>query len=309
MNNNQQYIPSNPFETAVLFLIFNRFETTKQVFAAIRKAKPLKLYIAADGARPEQEGEAARVNAVRDYVTSNVDWDCHVKTLFSDKNLGCKYAISEAIDWFFAQEEMGIILEDDCLPSQSFFWYCEELLKKYQNDQRIFLISGYNKQNTWNPNINDYFFSSYGGIWGWASWRRAWDFYDLEMKDLKRFSDLGNFENLLGKKGGKIRKMALNSVDKKHINSWAYPWAFTRHKNGALACVPSKSLIKNIGFGADATHTYNIENDDVNHHEIQSHLRDNPFFVPDRKYDSHFVARKNIFIRIANRLRRKIRAN
>ena len=120
-NKMEVFIPKKPLETAVLFLVFNRLDTTKQVFEAIRKAKPPRLYIAADGPRESKEGEAEKVKAVREYVMSNINWDCEVKTLFRDKNLGCKYAVSGAIDWFFENEEMGIILEDDCLPSQSFF--------------------------------------------------------------------------------------------------------------------------------------------------------------------------------------------
>jgi len=307
MKSNHHFIPPSPLNTAVLFLVFNRLETTRQVFDKIKQAKPPKLYIAADGARSEKEGEANKVKSVRDYITKNIDWDCNVRTLFRDKNIGCKNAVSGAINWFFEQEEMGIILEDDCLPSQSFFWYCEELLYKYQNDQRVFLISGYNKQDTWKAGENDYFFSHYGGIWGWACWRRAWIHFDLEMKDFKSFSDLGGFENLLGKKQGKIRKSLISNFYKNHISSWSYPWAFTRHKNGALACVPSKSLIKNIGYGEDATHTFNIDNKGVSNHELKMPLCDNPFFVPDKNYDIRFIAKNFILIRVINRLR-KIRS-
>jgi hypothetical protein len=139
-----KFIPPKPLNTAVLFLVFNRLDVTKQVFQAIRQAKPPRLYIAADGARKNKEGEAAKVIAVRDHVLESIDWDCEVKTLFREENLGCKYAVSGAIDWFFEQEEMGIILEDDCLPSQSFFWFCEELLLRYKGDMRVGHIAGYN---------------------------------------------------------------------------------------------------------------------------------------------------------------------
>src|SRR6056297_619848 len=123
------------FETPVLFLIFNRLDTTKQVFEEIRKAKPKQLFIAADGPRTKQEKE--KTDAVRKYVLDNIGWKCSVKKLFRNKNLGCKYAVSGAIDWFFENVEQGIILEDDCLPSQSFFRFCEELLEKYKDDERV----------------------------------------------------------------------------------------------------------------------------------------------------------------------------
>ena len=131
------FIPPHPLNTAVLFLVFNRLDTTKQVFEAIRQAKPPRLYIAADGVREAKDGEDEKVKAVRDYITSNIDWECEVKTLFREQNFGCKMAVSGAIDWFFQNEEMGIILEDDCLPSQSFFWFCQDLLEKYKNDTRV----------------------------------------------------------------------------------------------------------------------------------------------------------------------------
>ena len=132
---NSVFVPPCPLNTAVLFLIFNRLDTTKRVFEAIRQAKPSKLYIAADGARNNKEGESEKVKAVRDFIINNIDWQCEIKTLFREKNPGGKYAVSSAITWFFENESMGIILEDDCLPIQSYFWYCEELLERYKEDK------------------------------------------------------------------------------------------------------------------------------------------------------------------------------
>ena len=172
------FTPPAPLQTAVLFLVFNRPDTTAQVFEAIRQAKPPRLYVAADGPREGREGEVERVDKVRE-ISMAVDWPCEVKTLFREKNLGCKYAVSSAITWFFEQEEQGIILEDDCLPSQSFFWFCEELLNEYMYDQRIWQICGFS------PLVNkikeSYYLSKYSPIWGWASWRRAWSAYDAEI--------------------------------------------------------------------------------------------------------------------------------
>ena len=154
----KEFIPPYPLKTAVLFLIFNRLDTTKQVFEEIRKAKPPRLYIAADGPRENKEGEKEKVGAVRKYVLENIDWNCEVKTLFRDKNLGCGKAVSQAITWFFENEEMGIILEDDCLPSQSFFWFCEKLLKKYNKEKRIMLITGTSYLFNEIERKEDYFF-------------------------------------------------------------------------------------------------------------------------------------------------------
>jgi len=303
---NTEFIPPRPLKTPVLFLIYKRLDTTKQVFQVIRQAKPPRLYIAADGPRENIEGEAEKVKVVRDYVIKNIDWDCEVKTLFRDKNLGCGRAVSEAITWFFEHEEMGIILEDDCLPSLSFFWFCEELLERYKDDMRIFLISGFNKQNKWKKYQASYFFSHFGGIWGWASWRRAWKHFDIDMKDIDDFIKLNHFENLLGKRLGKIRqKIIYNSINK--LDIWDYQWAYARHKNNGLAIVPTVSLIENIGFGEDATHTFGDNPYNVKRHEIEFPLKHNPFIVPDREYDELFLAESRISSRIKNKIRRLIK--
>ena len=298
------FTPPASLQTAVLFLVFNRPDTTAQVFEAIRQAKPPRLYVAADGPREGREAEAEQVERVRNIATE-VDWPCEVKTLFREKNLGCKYAVSGAITWFFEQEEQGIILEDDCLPSQSFFWFCEELLNRYAIDERIFIVSGYNKQQTWHPERHDYFFSNFGGIWGWASWRRAWKHLDLEMKDLEKLAEKGFFEKLLGKRLGRLRKNQLLNANKKiksgQMNSWAYPWAYSRHINMGLACIPSKSLIRNIGFGAEATHTSGGQ-DDVQEQEINFPLNPNFSVNPDQSYDYKFIANGSMVEKIFRRL-------
>jgi hypothetical protein len=303
MNSPSTIVPAKPLNTAVLFLVFNRLDTTKQVFEEIKAAMPPRFYIACDGARENKEGESESVDEIRNYILDNIDWPCDVKTLFRPKNLGCKIAVSSAIDWFFEHEEMGIILEDDCLPSQSFFGYCEQLLTMYRDDQRIFLISGYNKQNQWN-NGEDYFFSSFGGIWGWASWRRAWANYDVEMSDIEAFIARDGFTNLLGKNTGAIRKRQIMSVVNDDINTWDYQWAYTRHKNNALACVPRVSLIENIGFGKDATHTFGENVDNVKIQELSLPLKENHFIIPERKYDVLFLGIKPFYIRVLNKLKR-----
>jgi len=175
-----------PLYTPILFLIFNRPDTTQKVFNAIRKAKPKQFFIAADGSPPDREGEIEKCQKSRKIATS-VDWDCEVKTLFRDKNLGCKIAISSAIDWFFENVEEGIILEDDCLPHQSFFWFCQELLEYYRNDTRIMHISGDNFQFGRKRGEGSYYFSKYSHVWGWATWRRAWKCFDINMKSFEEF--------------------------------------------------------------------------------------------------------------------------
>jgi|25_taG_2_1085351.scaffolds.fasta_scaffold00067_27 hypothetical protein len=281
------YLPV--LKTPVLFLVFNRIDTTELVFETIRNAKPPRLYIACDGARIEKENEVEEVKAVRDYVLKNIDWECSVKTLFREKNFGCKIAVNNAIDWFFENEEQGIILEDDCLPSQSFFWFCEEMLNYYKTDMRVFLISGFNKQNTWKKYSSSYFFSNLGGIWGWASWRDRWKYQNLDMPDLDAFNRNGNFERLLGRKLGKKRRNDIVNIQKSINQAWDYQWGYARHKNNGLSCVPVLSLVENIGFDERATHTKDYRGITVKRHDFSFPILHNQFFIPDRKYDELFV--------------------
>lgn len=184
--------------TPILFLVFNRPDTTERVFKAIRQVKPHKLYVAADGPRPDKEGDASDVQAVRDYVMSNIDWDCHVQTLFRDTNLGCRKAVGEAITWFFEHEEAGIILEDDCFPDPSFFPFCTELLDRYRDAPRIAAITGCCFQPEGFTSDASYFFSRYPFIWGWATWSRAWKYYKQDLSEYPKLFDLEWLSHLLG---------------------------------------------------------------------------------------------------------------
>ena len=306
INNNKVSKIPHSFDIPILFLIFNRLDTTKQVFAAIRKAFPRKLYIASDGPRDNREGENEKIETVREYVLNSIDWDCEVKTLFREKNLGCKKAVSEAITWFFENEKMGIILEDDCLPNHDFFHFCKDLLVLYQNDTRIFLISGHNKQGLWKHDTCDYFFSNMGSIWGWATWARAWKHYDFEMLDIKDFIVNNNFVNLLGEGIGQLRQNTIyTEMILKKVDSWAYPWGYTLNKNNALACVPSKNLVVNIGFGEEATHTHNIiKQPDT--YKLSFPLKINNYFVPDREFHKKYLGYDKRQKKIGKQLRKKI---
>ena len=258
MNNfTTEFTPPNPLKTAVLFLVFNRLETTKRVFQAIRQAKPPRLYVAADGARESKVGEAEKVKVVRDYIINNIDWKCEVKTLFRNKNLGCKYAVSEGINWFFENEEMGIILEDDCLPSQSFFWFCEELLVRYKDDMRVWHIGGNNFGFT-KVSKEDYCFIRFPQVWGWASWRSRWTKYD---KNLTNFNqdfvpnlNLSTSLSITNKEVVELKKRFKLSSEGK-IDTWDFQWHATVMINNGLCVIPYKNLVSNLGYGPDATHT------------------------------------------------------
>lgn len=253
---NSQY-HNLPTTTPVLFMIFNRLETTKQVLAAIRQAKPARLYIAADGPRPQRPGEEQKVQAVRDYVLSHVDWDCRIKTLFRDQNLGCGHAVDTAIDWFFAQVPEGIILEDDCVPHPSFFRYAGELLVRYRDDERVMVIAAQHFHGTAHTPLHSYFFSRYGDVWGWASWRRAWQYYD---RHISLWPALRDTDWLLAIGGGskafqQYWTKIFDTVHRGRVDIWDYQWTFSCWAQSGLAVLPARNLVTNVGFGEDATHT------------------------------------------------------
>lgn len=248
----------NNFNTPILFLIFNRFDTTKQVFSVIKKVRPQKLYIASDGPRNSREEENEIVDSVRKYVLYNIDWDCEVKTLFRDQNLGCGKAVSSAIDWFFENVEEGIILEDDCLPDESFFYFCEDLLNYYRDDKNIFMISGSNffKNNEYKYS---YYFSRNPYIWGWATWKRAWDNYSFEIKDFDEFKKCFLDDKILGF-SKKLKSYWLQNFQKilnKTIDTWDYQWSYSVIKNNGFCIVPQKNLVSNLGFNFEGSHTQN----------------------------------------------------
>lgn len=239
----------------VLFLIFNRPDTTKKVFESIREYQPKELYIAADGPRLEREGEKELCEETRK-ITEKIDWNCKVKTLFREKNLGCRDAVSSAITWFFENVEDGIILEDDCLPNQSFFRFCEEMLDKYKDNEKIMHIGGNNFQlGKYRPEA-DYYFSKLNHVWGWATWKDSWFKYDNEMKDLENFIKDKKIETIF--KNKKIRKNWINNFIKtkdREINTWDYIWTYSIWNENGLAILPSVNLVQNIGFDSRSTHT------------------------------------------------------
>jgi hypothetical protein len=246
--------------SAVLFLIFNRPDTTALAMEAIRHARPPRLYIAADGPR-ERPGEREQCDEARRTATA-VDWPCEVNTFFREGNLGCRIAVSTAIDWFFEREEEGLILEDDCVPSQSFFPYCDALLQRYRYDERIMCLSGNNFQRGRNVTPYSYYFSRYTHIWGWASWRRAWRLYDSSMSSWADYRQLGALDSLsdgdptFTSYWTKIFDLCARG----EIDTWDYQWTLSCWGQQGLTCLPAKNLVTNVGFGPNATHTMSAKN-------------------------------------------------
>lgn len=251
-------------KSAVLFITFNKIEETKQVFEAIKNAQPSRLYLAGDGARAEKDGEKEKVEYLRKYLLENIGWDCVVKTKFSEANQGCGRGVSNAITWFFENEEMGIILEDDCLPCPEFFRFCDELLVKYKDDERISVIAGTNQYAPYRQDrSNEYFFSRFTYIWGWATYRRVWKYYDYTLSFLPELEKKMPYKELLFPlKKHQIKRMRgrfIRTYKSKgdRLGTWDFQLLCLNLMKKQLCIIPKANLISNMGFGKDATHTHN----------------------------------------------------
>lgn len=236
-------------------VVFNRPALTKQVFEVVKKYRPEKLYVAADGPRKHVASDAARCEETR-AIFEKLDWECKVSYLYRENNLGCGKAVSSAISWFFEQEEEGIILEDDCLPDMSFFTYCKTLLEYHRNNTNVMHIGGINLHNTNMAGKASYYYSAIPHVWGWASWRRAWKHYDFNLSDLNFFLNNNRIEKYVGKgKAHDFWQEIFCKMNQKKIDTWDYQWQYAIWNNNGVAIVPDRNLIRNLGFGADATHT------------------------------------------------------
>lgn len=242
---------------ALLFLVFNRPNTTERVLKAIKAYRPERLYVACDGPRLGRTGEEEAVLKVRQCIADAVDWPCKMYTLYRDTNLGCKMAVSSALDWFFEQEESGIVLEDDCLPHSDFWRFCTELLHQYAHDDRVFMISGNNFQEGQSVTSDSYYVSALTHIWGWAAWRRSWQKVDLEILGFDDWVHRGGLQRLFGSTRWTMAwQKTFNRYREGRYNTWDYPFLFAAWKYNQFALLPSTNLVSNIGFGIEgATHT------------------------------------------------------
>lgn len=290
-------------KTPVAFLIFNRPDTTEKVFEAIRKAKPPKLLVVADGPRSDRPEEAEKCQATR-AIIDRVDWDCEVLTNYSEVNQGCKKRVSSGLDWVFNHVEEAIILEDDCLPHLSFFRFCEELLNYYRDDKRIMVISGDNFQFGRKRTEYSYYFSRYNHCWGWATWTRAWQYYDVEMKLWQQIRD-GNWLRCLLEKPRAVKYWSkiFQATYEEDINSWAYRWTFACWLQNGLTILPNVNLVSNIGFGAEGTHTKNSRNPFANlpYENMFFPLKHPPFIIRDSEADK-FTQNNNFSPALKQRL-------
>lgn len=248
-------INNSVFNTPILFLIFNRPSLFRRTFRQIGLLKPKRLFVAGDGPRDGFPKDKKKCRESQEIV-KQADWGCKVETLFRKKHLGCKKAVSSAVSWFFKNVKEGIIIEDDCLLDKSFFYFCQVLLKKYREDERVMHISANNFQNGIKRGNASYYFSKIPHVWGWAGWRRAWEYYDVTMKDFLSFKKQEQIKNIFIDKN--VQKKWVDIFQKTYnggVDTWDFQWTYAIFKQNGLCVTPNVNLVTNIGFSPSATHT------------------------------------------------------
>lgn len=243
---------NNYNDIPVLFITFNRLNSTKLVFSAIRKQAPKKLYISSDGPRNSHPEDEIKIKAIRDYIDNSIDWPCTVKRKYSDANLGCMINPASSISWMLSREEYGIILEDDCIPSLDFFRFCGYLLNKYKNHENVYAITGdrFSKGNM----RYSYGFNHILQPWGWATWRRAWEQYSTKIENPLEINKSAIFKKL-PKRSRDFWIENFLLVHKNGIDAWDYQFIYMLFKHEKYVVFPKENLVKNIGFSEEATHT------------------------------------------------------
>ena len=246
-------------DLTIAYIIFNRPRHTRETFEAIRAQRPAKLFIIADGPRPSHSTDAERCQAVRDLV-SHIDWPCEVQRNYAEQNLGLKRRISSGLNWVFTHVESAIILEDDCLPHPDFFGFCQNLLERYKDDERIWVVTGNNFQNGKKRGDASYYFSKFGHVWGWAPWRRAWQHYDGDIAFWPEWKQSADWRQKMPDPFE--QRYWIDILDRMYqhkIDTWDYPWLACMWYHGALTATPKVNLVTNIGIGPDGTHTLALE--------------------------------------------------
>ena len=296
----------SPCTTPIAFIIFNRPESTRQVFNVIRAARPQQLFVIADAPRLDRPDDIWKCAATR-AIIEEVDWECEIFKNYADENLGCGLRPASGLDWVFELVETAIILEDDCLPDPTFFSYCTELLARYYDELCIMHISGNNFQFGQQRGDFSYFYSRYTHHWGWATWRRAWQHFDY---DLAKWPDVRStdwLDTLLDTPAAVVYWQQIfdevYNTDKLHI--WDYQWTFTCWLHNGLCILPQVDLVSNIGFNAEGTHTIR-QNQFANLPlgEMQFPLQHPPEIIRDCNADI-FIQESKFNLDLWSRLKRK----
>ncbi|MEQ8970053.1 MAG: glycosyltransferase family 2 protein [Coleofasciculus sp. C1-SOL-03] len=299
-------------KTPVVFIIFKRPDTTEKVFEVIRQVQPPKLLVIADGPRADQPGEAEKCAATR-AIIDQVDWNCEVLKNYADVNMGLKSRVSTGLDWVFSLVEDAIILEDDCSPDPSFFRFCEELLEKYRYDQRVWMICGSNLLGEYKSHLQSYCFSYHSHCWGWATWKRAWQHYDVNMKLWSNPEIQSRIRDVVGNEQQyDTYKKQFDRVFSGELNtSWALPWLCLRLSQSALSIIPAINLISNIGFNPEGSNTRFLDDSRANLplQSMSFPLREPAGFARDRgyelgRYQRHVLDNKKLGMRISRKIKR-----
>lgn len=279
-------------KSAVAIVVFNRPKFTQIVFDEIRKVKPKRLYIIQDGPRNGNSEDVKKTKQVQE-IFKSIDWECEVKKNISNINLGCSKRPHSGFSWVFEQEESAIILEDDCVPSIDFFEFCDCVLEKYKDDKRVMMISGTNIMEEWKQGDYSYHFSTLGGIHGWASWRRAWNEFDVEISKWSEPIVKKMVKNHMSSRLYATRSKVYDSLmfNSHKSTAWDFQWGFARMINSGLSIVPYKNLITNIGYGEDSTHTKSKKSKEANLRlgNIDFPLIHPPYVLADKEYDRNFI--------------------
>lgn len=290
-------------DISILYLVFNRPEETALSLAQIRKVKPKEIYVAADGPRPGNHMDVINCLKVRNFIEQSIDWDCEVKTLYREQNLGCGTAVQGALDWFFSEVEMGIIIEDDIIPDLSFFEYCQILLHQYKDDNRVFSINGCSLAY---ENYNyDYGLTRYFNMWGWATWRRSnelvkktWPTFNpaIDFKKGSDFLDSLHLPTIYPQaKWNYYWEYLFESTKAEKIDTWDYQWVYTCLKKKHYCIRPNLNLINNIGFTENSNHTSQAPHPKLNNMQVHrlpvknGNLRGN--LTIDKRYELEHIAR------------------
>ncbi len=279
---------SQPMKTPVAFLVFNRPDCTARTLAAIREAKPPRLLVVADGPRQHRPEDQEKCALVRQLIADGVDWPCEVECEYAKQNLGCAVRVASGLAWAFSRAERLVVIEDDCLPDPSFFWFCDEMLEKYADDTRVGQICGTPFIRNKVECATSYVFSRYGPIWGWASWSRAWKYYDLTMGTWPRLKQNGNLSSVISNGvERRFRKKLYDELQGGRSGTWDFQWGYAKLTNSLLSVIPAVSLIENIGFGQDSTHTSTGQSI-LQRHELSKPLVHPENVIPDGAFEEAF---------------------
>jgi hypothetical protein len=275
--------------TPVAYIVFNRPDCTALTLAAIREARPPRLFVIADGPRSDHSDDATKCAEVRRLIDEGIDWPCEVERNYAANNLGCAVRVAGGLTWAFSNSERLIVVEDDCLPDQSFFWLCDELLERYADDTRVGQVCASPRYFSTIERPASYIFSRYGGIWGWASWRRAWANYSLRVESWPRFRASGGLDAVVQSRAEyKVRAALYQRLYEDPPDTWDYQWGYAKLSQGMLSAVPCRNLIENIGFSGGGTHISPGSHFSLSRLRLDRPLRHPDFVLPDTLFDQAY---------------------